>query len=112
MPARKHRTGEELETWEERKRAHQMQMMIARETVKSLSGHTLLRLKEAAAFLGVTVKTLRELEKQNLANWPRRVFISPKVTGYRLMDMHALVEGGMQPTSATENQADELEAAE
>jgi predicted DNA-binding transcriptional regulator AlpA len=95
MPARKYREGEELERWEMRKRAHQLQMAIARETVKSLSGHTLLRLPEAAAFIGVTVKTLRELESRGLPNWPQRVYISPKVTGYRLMDMQALVDGGL-----------------
>ncbi len=97
MPARNHREGEELENWEARKRSHQLQMVIARETVKSLSGHTLLRLKEAASMLGVTVKTLRDLECQRLPRWPQRVYISPKVTGYRLRDMEALIEGGMQP---------------
>ncbi len=95
MPARKHRTGEELDQWEERKRSHQIQMLIARETVRSLSGHTLLRLKEAAAMLGVTVKTLRELEKQRLLHWPRRVTLSPKVTGYRLCDLEALIDGSI-----------------
>lgn len=97
MPARNYREGDELEAWEARKRAHQFQMIIARETVKSLSGHTLLRLKEAAAMLGVTVKTLRELENQRLPNWPQRVTLSPKVTGYRLADMEALIEGGLGP---------------
>lgn len=82
MPARKHREGEELEVWEARRHQHQMQMMIARETVKSLSGHTLMRLREAAALLGITVKTMRDLENQKLPNWPERVWISPKVTGY------------------------------
>lgn len=97
MPARKHRTGEELEAWEARKAAHQVQMLIARETVKSLTGHTLLRLDEAAAAIGVTKKTLRELESQNLPNWPQRVTLSPKVTGYRLKDIEALIDGGMVP---------------
>ncbi|WP_057884345.1 hypothetical protein [Tsuneonella troitsensis] len=97
MPARKHRTGEELEAWEARKAAHQMQMLIARETVKSLTGHTLLRLDEAAAAIGVTKKTLRELEAQKLPNWPQRVTLSPKVTGYRLKDIEALIDGGMVP---------------
>ena len=77
MPARKHRTGEELEVWEARKAAHNMKMMIARETVKSLTGHTLLRLDEAAAMIGVTKKTLRELE-QSVPNWPQRVTLSPE----------------------------------
>lgn len=94
MPARKHRTGEELEAWEARKAAHQMQMLIARETVKNLSGHTLVRLKEAAAMIGVTVKTLRELEA-NQPGWPQRVTLSPKVTGYRLKDLEALIDNGM-----------------
>lgn len=97
MPARKHRTGDELQAWEARKAAHQIQMMVARETVKSLTGHTLLRLDEAAAMIGVTKKTLRELEHQKMPNWPRRVTLSPKVTGYRLKDLEALVDGGMAP---------------
>lgn len=100
MPARKHREGPALEAWEARKQSHQMQMMIARETVRSLSGHTLLRLKEAAAMLGITVKTLRELELQGLPNWPERVTISPKVTGYRLRDMEMLIEQGMRAGAA------------
>lgn len=95
MPARKLRTGAELEIWEERKLAHQRQMMIARDTVKFLTGHTLLRLDEAAAMIGVTKKTLRELEQQNLPHWPQRVTISPKVTGYRLKDLEALVDNSM-----------------
>lgn len=95
MPARNYREGDELEAWEARKRSNQLQMAIARETVKSLSGHTLLRLKEAASLLGVTVKTLRELEGQRRPHWPQRVYISPKVTGYRLKDMEALVDGGL-----------------
>lgn len=102
MPARKHREGEELELWEGRKRSHQLQMMIARETVKSLSGYTLMRLDEAAAMIGVTKKTLRELESQKLPKWPQRVRISPKVTGYRLMDLEALIEHGMVPADADE----------
>ena len=97
MPARKERHGDDLENWEQRKRSHQLQQLIARETVKSLSGHTLLRLDDAAAFLSVTKKTLRELEKQNLPGWPRRVTLTPKVTGYRLKDLEALIEGGMAP---------------
>jgi predicted DNA-binding transcriptional regulator AlpA len=97
MPARKYREGEELEEWEARKRSHELKMAIARETVKSLSGHTLMRLDEAAAMIGVTKKTLRELEAQNLPNWPQRVYISPKVTGYRLKDIEALIDSGMAP---------------
>ena len=89
MPARKHRTGEELELWQARKQANQIHMMIARERVKNLSGHTLLRLDEAAAMLGVTKKTLRELESQRRPNWPSRVTLSPKITGYRLADRSA-----------------------
>ena len=94
MPAKKYRDGIELEAWEARKRAHQQRLLIARETVKSLTGHTLLRLDEAAAMLGVTVKTLREHERDN-ASWPVRVRLSEKITGYRLKDLEALVDSGM-----------------
>ncbi|MGN6497429.1 MAG: helix-turn-helix transcriptional regulator [Tsuneonella sp.] len=110
MPARKHREGAELEEWRARRDRHELQMAIARQTARSLSGHALLRFKEAAAFLGVTDKTLRELEGQNLPGWPMRVRLSPKVTGYRLMDLEALVENGMHPASGAD--ADELESAE
>lgn len=94
MPARMHRTGEELKLWEERKRTHEYQTILARQTAKNMSGHTLMRLGEAAAMLDVTKKTLRELEGQNLPNWPRRVTLSPKVTGYRLKDLEALIDSG------------------
>ncbi len=95
MPARKAREGAELDEWLARKERFQFQAMVARQAVKQLSGHTLLRLDEAAAMLGVTKKTLRELEQQNLPNWPQRVTLSPKVTGYRLKDLEALIDGGM-----------------
>jgi len=39
-----------------------------------------------------------------------RVRLSPKVTGYRLMDLEALVENGMQPASDADT--DQMEAAE
>ena len=95
MPARKHRQGVELESWLARKERFQFQALAAREHVKVLSGHTLLRLDEAAALIGITKKTLRELEARNLPNWPMRVTLSPKVTGYRLKDLEALIDGGM-----------------
>lgn len=110
MPARNYREGDELEAWEARKRSHTLQMAIARETVKSLSGHTLLRLKEAASMLGVTVKTLRDLECQSLPNWPQRVYISPKVTGYRLRDMEGLIDAGLGNNPADADAREELDA--
>lgn len=105
MPARKHREGEELDDWLARKERFKHQALAAREHVKVLSGHTLLRLEEAAAMIGVTKKTLRDLEAQNLPNWPMRVTLSPKITGYRLKDLEALIDGGMV-------EAVEAEAAE
>lgn len=107
MPARKHRVGEELNLWEERKRTHEIQMIIARQTVKNMSGHTLMRLSEAAAMIGVTKKTLRDLEGQNLPNWPRRVTLSPKVTGYRLKDLEALIDSGLVGSAEALEQADD-----
>lgn len=97
MPARKHREGAEHEEWLARKERFQFQTMIAREAVKQLSGHKLMRLDEAAAMLGITKKTLRELEKKDLPNWPQRVTLTPKVTGYRLKDLEALIDSGMAP---------------
>ena len=73
MPARKHREGAEAQEWLARKERFTFQMAVARESVKQLTGHTLLRLDEAAAMLGVTKKTLRELEKQELPN-SHRIF--------------------------------------
>jgi predicted DNA-binding transcriptional regulator AlpA len=97
MPARKHREGAELEEWLAAKERFAFQAMVARQSVQQLSGHALLRLDEAAAMLGVTKKTLRELERQKLPNWPQRVTLSPKVTGYRLKDLEALIDSGMAP---------------
>lgn len=97
MPARKHREGADHEEWLAKKERFQFQAMIAREAVKQISGHTLMRLDEAAAFLSVTKKTLRELEKQGLPNWPQRVTLTPKVTGYRLKDLEALIDSGLTP---------------
>ena len=96
MPARKPRQGSELEAWCARRDRHEQQMAIARLTARSLSGHALLRFKEAAAFLGVTEKTLREQERDNPV-WPVRVRLSEKITGYRLKDLEALVDSGMVP---------------
>ena len=92
MPARKHRTGEELEAWEARKAAHQQTLALARETVRSLTGHTLLRLDEAAIMMGMTKKTLRERELQKPPNFPPRVTLSPKVTGFLLADIKAYLD--------------------
>lgn len=99
MPARKHREGVELDEWRARRDRHEMQMAIARQTARSLSGHALVRFKEAAAFLGTTEKTLREQEREN-PNWPCRVRLSEKITGYRLKDLEALVDSGMAPLEA------------
>jgi predicted DNA-binding transcriptional regulator AlpA len=90
MPARKQRQGADLEQWERRKAEHQQRLATARMTVQALSGHSLLRLDEAAAMLGTTKKSLRENEAK-IADWPRRVTISPKITGYRLMDVEAFI---------------------
>lgn len=94
MPARKHREGAELEEWEAA-RSHRLKLRKeARTAARSMSGHALLRLKEAAEFLGVTEKTLREHERDD-PNWPLRVRLSEKITGYRLMDLEALIDSGM-----------------
>ena len=111
MPARKHRTGEDLQMWEERKRTHEFQTILARQTVKNMSGHTLMRLSEAAAMSGVTKKTLRDWEGQNLPHWPRRVTLSPKVTGYRLKDLEALIDSGMLK-GAREGECDDLQLSD
>ncbi len=97
MPARKHRTGEELQAWEARKAAHQRNLAIARETVKSLSGHTLIRLDEAAIMMGMTKKTLREHEHERPPSFPSRVTLSPKVTGFRLKDIEAYIDSCKAP---------------
>lgn|SRR5690606_33924647 len=97
MPARKHREGAELEEWRARRERHELQTAIARQTVRSLSGHALIRFREAAQMLGVTEKTLREHERDD-PNWPRRVRLSEKITGYRLMDLERLIDSGMAPS--------------
>src|SRR4051794_19701428 len=105
MPARKHRTGADLDDWLARNAEYKRQMLIARMMAKEFSGRSLLRLREAAAMLDVTVKTLRELELQGRPNWPQRVTISPKVTGYRLMDMEALIDSAMAAPPRVEEAA-------
>jgi len=97
MPARKHREGEALEQWQARKAQHTQQMEIARLRVQSLTNHTLLRPIEAAAMIGVTRKTLREMEGRG--ELPPRVSFSPKVFGWRLADMEALIRQRMAPVS-------------
>ncbi len=73
MPARKYREGAQHDEWLDLKERFQFKAMVAREAVNQISGHTLLRLDKAAALLGVTKKTLREMEKQGLRNWPQGV---------------------------------------
>ncbi|MGX7952833.1 helix-turn-helix transcriptional regulator [Tsuneonella sp. HG249] len=97
MPARKHRTGEELHAWEARKKEHLRNLEIARETVKSISGHTLIRLDEAAIMMGMTKKTLREHEHERLPGFPPRVTLSPKVTGFRLKDIEGYIDSCKAP---------------
>lgn len=93
MPARKHRTGADLAEWEARKQRRVKQMDLARERAKRLSGYTLVRPIEAAAMLGITPKTLRELEADG--KLPPRVTFSPKVFGWRLSDIEAVIEARM-----------------
>lgn len=93
MPARKHRTGAALAEWESRKQRHIEQMELARARVHMLTKHTLVRPMEAAAMLGVTPKTLREMEARG--ELPPRVTFSPKVFGWRLADMEAAVDARM-----------------
>jgi predicted DNA-binding transcriptional regulator AlpA len=93
MPARKHREGQALADWQARKADHIQRFEIARLRVQSLSGHSLLRPMEAAAMLGVTSKTLREMEARG--DLPPRVTFSPKVFGWRLADMEALIRDRM-----------------
>ena len=93
MPARKHREGQALTDWQARKAEHTQRFEIARLRVQSLSGHSLLRPMEAAAMLGVTSKTLREMEARG--DLPPRVTFSPKVFGWRLADMEAMIREKM-----------------
>jgi predicted DNA-binding transcriptional regulator AlpA len=60
---------------------------------QSLTNHVLLRPIEVAAMLGTTRKTLREMEARG--ELPPRVSFSPKVFGWRLADMEALIREKM-----------------
>jgi predicted DNA-binding transcriptional regulator AlpA len=93
MPARKHRDGADLAEWEARKQRRIEQMDLARERAKRLSGHTLVRPIEAAAMLGTTPKTLREMEARG--ELPPRVTFSAKVFGWRLSDIESVIEARM-----------------
>jgi hypothetical protein len=100
MPARLNRTGAELRRWEARKARHLEHRELARERAKVLSGHTLILLPEAAAMLGgITVKSLREAEsraRERGEYWPPRVYLTPRLTGYRLTDLEAFIAAGMR----------------
>ena len=98
MPGRKHREGAALADWESRRAEHIQRLEIARLRVQSLTGHMLLKPIEAAAMLGVTRKTLREMEARGAL--PPRVTFSPKVFGWRLADMEALVREKMGVATA------------
>lgn len=93
MPRRKHRTGEAQQIWAERQAKRAERVEAARLRVQTISGHALLRPVEAAAMLGVSQKTLREMEARG--DLPARVTFSPKVFGWRLSDMEAVIEGRM-----------------
>lgn len=93
MPKRKHRTGEAQQLWEDRREKRAERMEAARLRVQTISGHALLRPVEAAAMLGVSQKTLREMESRG--DLPARVNFSPKVFGWQLSDMEAVIEGRM-----------------
>lgn len=103
MPARKYREGAALEEWEARKAQHAQQMAIARLRVQSFTGHTLLRPIEAAAFFGVTRKTLREMELRG--DLPPRVTFSAKVFGWRLADLEAVIRQRMAPVAPSQGEA-------
>ena len=93
MPARKHREGQALADWLDRKAQRTQQMEAARLRVQLLTSHTLLRPIEVAAMLGTTRKTLREMEARG--ELPPRVTFSAKVFGWRLADMEALIRDRM-----------------
>lgn len=93
MPVRNHREGQALSDWQARKAQHIEQMELARARVQCLSGHSLLRPIEAAAMLGITRKTLREMEARG--ELPPRVSFSNKIFGWRLADMEALIRDKM-----------------
>lgn len=99
MPARKHREGADLDNWEARKERHRERMELARERAKGLSGQTLVLLPEAAAMLGgITVKSLREAEgraRERGEYWPPRVYLTQRLTGYRLADLEAFIAAGV-----------------
>lgn len=93
MPARKHREGQALTDWLDRKTQQTRQMETARLRIQSLTNHALLRPIEVAAMLGTTRKTLREMEARG--ELPPRVVFSAKTFGWRLADMEALIRERM-----------------
>lgn len=93
MPVRKHREGKALEDWLARKARQSQQMESARARVQSMTDHTLLRPIDVAAMLGVTRKTVREMEARG--ELPPRVSFGAKVFGWRLGDMEALIRDRM-----------------
>lgn len=93
LPARKYREGQALADWQARKAHYAEQLVLARVRAQALSNYTLVRPLEAAAMLGITRKTFREMEARG--ELPPRVTFSAKVFGWRLADMEALIRAHM-----------------
>ena len=62
----------------------------ARQRVRAISGHSIVRLKDACEMVGFTAKHLRHLERNG--QFPPRVHLGPNAVGWRLMDLEALID--------------------
>jgi prophage regulatory protein len=62
----------------------------ARKRVRAISGHSIVRLKDASEMVGFTAKHLRHLERNG--QFPPRVHLGPNAVGWRLMDLEAWID--------------------
>jgi len=61
-----------------------------RQSVRSISRHSIVRLKEACEMVGFTAKHLRHLERNG--QFPLRVHLGPNSVGWRLMDLEEWID--------------------
>lgn len=71
--------------------------MVQPSSYQHISGHKIVRLKDAAIMLGFTPKHLRTLERKG--DFPARVQLGPKSVGWRLMDLEAWIDARRVPVA-------------
>ena len=60
------------------------------EKSKPISGHTIVRMKDASDIVGFSGKHIRHLEK--VGKFPGRVQLGPRAVGFRLKDLEQWID--------------------